>query len=115
GPPRPAPQRATGRIAATPAAVEPGLCTPAIPVRPPAIVEHDSLAYLSTRRDPNRPRWTLGAVGHGPAGARLAHRLTDEIQAWDTDRTAQPLITAVPAGTPGQPARQNLIKQHHIR
>src|SRR6266508_500381 len=91
----------TSRIAAAPEAVKAGLCTPAIPVRSPALVEDISLAYLALRRlnqqgSPDA-RWELGAIGHGPTGAQLADRLCDQIRAWDHDRTAQPVITAYPA------------------
>ncbi len=32
-------------------------------------------------------------------GLELAERLGEQIRAWDQDRTAQPVITAYPAGT----------------
>ncbi len=92
----------TCRIAAAPDAVKTGLCTPAIPVRSPALVEDTSLAYLTLRRlDQNGSpgsAWELGAIGHGPAGEQLADRLCDQIRAWDQSRTGQPVITAYPAG-----------------
>jgi protein-L-isoaspartate(D-aspartate) O-methyltransferase len=103
----------TCRIAAQPAAVESGLCTPAIPARSPALVEGDSLAYFTLRRLPNdgdRRRWELGATGHGPTGARLAQRLGDQIRAWDTDRTATPTVTAYPAGTEHESAEPSIAK-----
>jgi protein-L-isoaspartate(D-aspartate) O-methyltransferase len=93
----------TCRIAAEPGAVETGLCTPAIPIRSPALVQEGSLAYFTQRRldeDGPRRRWELGATGHGPAGPELADRLCEQIRAWDRDRTTQPIITAYPAGTP---------------
>ena len=93
----------TCRIAATPDAVKTALCTPAIPVRSPALVENTSLAYLTLRRvgqeGSAESRWELGAFGHGPAGQQLADRLCDQVRAWDQSRTAQPVITAYPAGT----------------
>ncbi len=90
----------TCRIAADPAAVAVGLCTPAIPIRSPALVENNSLAYFTLRREQEGlPRWELGAIGHGPAGADLADRLCEQIHAWDRDRTTQPVITAYPADT----------------
>lgn len=93
----------TCRIAADPAAVDTGLCAPAIPSRSPALVEGGSLAYFTQRHrdeDGTGRRWELGAIGHGPAGLDLAGRLCEQIRAWDRDRTAQPVITAYPAGTP---------------
>jgi protein-L-isoaspartate(D-aspartate) O-methyltransferase len=88
----------TCRIAAAPAAVQSGRCTPAIRLRSPAIADHDSLAYLTVRRveEGDQTRWELGATGHGPAAQRLANRLNDQTRAWDADRTAQPVITAYP-------------------
>jgi protein-L-isoaspartate(D-aspartate) O-methyltransferase len=105
----------TCRIAATPAAVDSGLCTPAIPVRTPALVEHDSLAYLAMHREQSRSRWTLGAIGHGPAGAQLARRLNDQIENWDTNRTKQPEIAAYPADTPGGPDGAPTIRKNHVQ
>jgi protein-L-isoaspartate(D-aspartate) O-methyltransferase len=94
----------TCRIAADPAAVQTGLCTPAIPSRSPAIVHHSSLAYFTQRRldpaDGTRPRWELGATGHGQAGPELADRLCQQIRQWDADRITPPVITACPASTP---------------
>ena len=91
-------QPGTCRIAADPTAVTDELCTPAIPSRSPALVEHDSLAYLTFRRVDDGAE--LGAIGHGPTGQRLARRLCDEIRAWGDTRTAEPVITTYPADTP---------------
>lgn len=92
----------TCRIAADTAAVDSGLCTPAIPSRSPALAEGDSLAYLAVRRlDGNSdPRSELGAIGHGEYGLNLAQQLCDEIQTWDQERTAVQSIRAYPAGSP---------------
>lgn len=100
----------TCRIAADRAAVEAGLCTPAIAIRSPALADGSSLAYLTLRRqEDSASRWELGAIGHGPAGPDLADRICTQIRAWDHDRTARPVITAYPAGTPddqsSRPAR----------
>ncbi|WP_109510446.1 methyltransferase, FxLD system [Nocardioides speluncae] len=88
----------TCRIAAQPAAVESGLCLPAIASRSPAIVDGDSLAYFTFRR-PGAPdgasRPELGAIGHGPRGDVLAETLCTEIRRWNQDRAAQPKITAI--------------------
>ncbi|WP_460624893.1 methyltransferase, FxLD system [Kitasatospora kifunensis] len=89
---------ATCRIAAERAAVDSGLCSPAIPVRSPALVDGDSLVYLTKRRLPTEPRWELTATWHGPTGQHLADRLCEAIRTWDKDREAVPVITAYPAG-----------------
>ncbi|MFD8787291.1 methyltransferase, FxLD system [Kitasatospora sp. NPDC059599] len=93
---------ATCRMAADRAAIDNGLCKPAIPSRSPALAEGDSLAYLTlTRREiEGSVRFELGATGHGPAGRHLADRLCDRIRLWDGARDARPTITLHPAGTP---------------
>lgn len=101
----------TCRFAAEPAA-EAGLCNPAFAYRSPALVEGSSLAYLTLRGpDPDAAerRWELGAVGHGPAGANLAERLREHIRDWDHNRTAQPVISAYPAGTPDEQLTHGLV------
>jgi protein-L-isoaspartate(D-aspartate) O-methyltransferase len=90
----------TCRIAAEASAVDTGLCTPAIPVRSPALVEGSSLAYLSLRPQDEASRWELGAIGHGPAGPELAGHMCEQIRAWGRDRTSRPVISAYPADTP---------------
>lgn len=106
----------TCRISAQPAALETGLCTPAIASRSPALVEDDSLAYFTLRRldDDAERRSVLGATGHGAAGQELAERICQEICEWDQDRAAQTLIAAYPAGTPGDelPAGMIIDKSH---
>jgi protein-L-isoaspartate(D-aspartate) O-methyltransferase len=105
----------TCRIEAKPDAVASGLCKPAIPVRSPAIVEGDSLAYFVLRVQTDTPqrRWELGAVGHGPAGPQLADRLCAQIRAWSTDRDAEPKVTAHRGGTlaSDQPDRAVITKR----
>jgi protein-L-isoaspartate(D-aspartate) O-methyltransferase len=91
----------TCRLTSDPAAVTAGLCDPAIPVRNPALVEGNSLAYLAIRRaSDDTGRWELGAIGHGPTGADLSERICRQIRAWNSNRTSQPVIAAYPAGTP---------------
>lgn len=108
----------TCRLSAHPAAVDSGLCSPAIPARSPALVEHDSLAYLGLRRsdkNPERP-WELGSTGHGPTGRSLAKGLCDQICAWDRARSAAPQLTAYPAGTRDEELCGGLIiDKQHIR
>ncbi|WP_034088889.1 methyltransferase, FxLD system [Streptacidiphilus albus] len=110
----------TCRIEALPAAVESGLCKPAIPSRSPALAEGNSLAYFVTRRQESEEgspaQFELGAVGHGPAGGDLAERLCEQIRAWGRTRTARPTITVYPAGTPGdQLAIGYAIDKHDSR
>lgn len=104
------------RIAATKAAIDSGLCTPAIASRSPALAEDNSLAYLTyTRlRQGTPPRQSrLGAIGHGPRAQELAERLCRHIHAWDNDRDAQPNITARRHGTaPHDLAATTITKKH---
>lgn len=88
----------TCRITASRAAVDAGLCHPAIPARSPALVHDGSLAYLALRRlDTTPPSFELGATGHGPAGPDMARRICACVAAWNRDRDAQPTITLRPA------------------
>ncbi|MGH3913957.1 MAG: methyltransferase, FxLD system [Pseudonocardiaceae bacterium] len=109
----------TCRFAAAPAAIGSGLCRPAFAYRIPALVEGDSLAYLTLRgpeADATERRWELGAIGHGPTAAHLGERMCTQIRAWDHDRTDQPLITAYPAGTPiGMPANGQIMHKQFTR
>lgn len=108
----------TCRIAAEPAAVESGLCTPAIAIRTPAIAEADSLAYLAVQRteDTQERLWVLGAIGHGPAGQQLAERLCDQIRSWNDNRTRQPVIDANPINADIQAVpRGQVIDKRHAR
>ncbi|GAA4225010.1 hypothetical protein GCM10022254_05920 [Actinomadura meridiana] len=102
----------TCRITAAQAASELGLCTPGILSRSPAIAEGSSLAYFALRRMPHHPdgpRSELGAIGHGPKGAQLAHRFRDQICAWGANRTITPTITIYLAGTPAAKIPSRLI------
>ncbi|MEH0577033.1 methyltransferase, FxLD system [Streptomyces sp. B21-108] len=97
-------ERATCRITAKPAAMEAGLHRPASPALSPALVEGDSIAYLTVERTAEdlgaEPRFRLGAVGYGSAGADLAERICAQIRAWSPARTVEPSITAYAADTP---------------
>ncbi|MFE9613718.1 methyltransferase, FxLD system [Streptomyces sp. NPDC006012] len=97
-------ERATCRITARPAAMEAGLHHPASPALSPALVEGDSIAYLTLERAAENsgaePRFRLGAVGYGPAGADLAERICVQIRAWSPARAVEPVVTAFPADTP---------------
>ncbi|TDC33165.1 methyltransferase, FxLD system [Kribbella albertanoniae] len=86
------------RISADRAAVDAGLCTPAIPIRSPALAEDDSLAYLVFRKI-EEGTFELGAIGHGPNGRHLAGQLCHEIEAWNHDRNARPTVRVYLAAT----------------
>lgn len=110
----------TCRLDAEDEAIEAGLCRPAFSYRTPAIVEGDSLAYLTKPRPVDGPdgerRYELGATGHGPAAAQFAERLVEQIRRFDRDRAAQPVITAYPAGTADEDLPAGVvIDKHHVR
>jgi protein-L-isoaspartate(D-aspartate) O-methyltransferase len=89
----------TVRIQADQRAVSSGLCIPAISSRSPALAKGDSLAYFAIRRMDDHPgRWQLGAIGHGAHGRELAVQISEQISAWNWDRTADPYLAAYPAG-----------------
>ncbi|MEH0564393.1 methyltransferase, FxLD system [Streptomyces silvae] len=94
----------TCRITVKQAAIDAGLRRPAAPALSPALVEADSIAYLTLERitaeDSTEPRFRLGAAGYGPRGHALAERLCTQITAWGDDRAAEPMISLYPAGTP---------------
>lgn len=107
----------TCRITADTAAVNTGLCTPAIPTRSPALVEPGGLTYLTLRRLSDGPdrRFELGAAAHGATGPRLAERLCQHIRTWNHDRDAQPTITATPTGGEAAEAGHLIIRKNHVR
>ncbi|SNS94693.1 protein-L-isoaspartate(D-aspartate) O-methyltransferase [Actinacidiphila glaucinigra] len=103
------------RLEVTEEALDTGVRRPAIPVRSPALVVGESLAYLILRcedSDPERP-YRLGAAGYGPDAPDLACRLVEHIDAWGTDRDAVPTMTVVPAGAAldGLPAGHGIAKK----
>ncbi|MEV5271106.1 methyltransferase, FxLD system [Streptomyces werraensis] len=89
------------RLEVTPQALQQELLRrPAIPVRSPAIVEGNSLAYLTITREgthAERP-FRLGAAAYGPQAEELARNLVAHIDAWGSDRLAVPRMTVTPAG-----------------
>jgi len=107
----------TVRIQADQQAIRTGLCTPAIATRSPALIEGDSLAYFTIRRSDDTPgRWYLGAIGQGPLGQQLAARIIEQVNAWATDRTADPHLIAYPTGaTAPTSVEGKLIVKPNIR
>lgn len=72
------------------------LVDPFIPMRTPALVEGDSIAYVTIRRpqdEASMGTWELGAHGHGPRGADLAAALVAVVQRWSPDRTRVPDVS----------------------
>ncbi|MEV5237356.1 methyltransferase, FxLD system [Streptomyces pseudogriseolus] len=89
------------RLEVTPQALTQELLRrPAIPVRSPALVEGDSLAYLTITREGTdaEPLFRLGAAAYGPHAEKLARDLVAHIDAWGSNRLAVPRMTITPAG-----------------
>ncbi len=88
------------RLEVTTQALEQGLLRrPAIPVRSPALVDGNSLAYLTITREgthAERP-FRLGAAAYGPQAEELARDLVAHIDAWGSDRLTVPRMTITPA------------------
>ncbi|MDA0564877.1 methyltransferase, FxLD system [Streptomonospora sp. S1-112] len=107
----------TCRLVAGQAAVDAGLRDAVMPARYPAVVQGESLAYLTLRSvSEGERRWELGASGHGPRGADLAEQICDQIRAWSPDRTIHPTIVAYPAGTPtAEIGSSHIIDKPHTR
>jgi len=79
------------------------VCQPVQAYRTPALVEGDSLAYLTMRRQETDggARWELGAIGHGSLAYALAEHFCGELRAWSVERDAQiPSVTIYPADVP---------------
>ncbi|MGH3925331.1 MAG: hypothetical protein ACRDTT_21155 [Pseudonocardiaceae bacterium] len=99
-------------------AVRSGRAVPVISALSPAVVEGDSLAYLTHRptAGTGQKRSELGAIGHGSAGGELCGRRIEQVHQWDTDRTDRLVLTALPAGarmTSSPKAR--VIAKRHVR
>nr|WP_246868804.1 hypothetical protein [Saccharopolyspora sp. ASAGF58] len=106
----------TCRINALPE-VSPERCDPIAALRSPALVDGESLAYLTTRRQntDQGTRWELGAIGHGPAAAELVEHLCDEIRAWSSARDQRPVVIAYPVDTPDGDLIAPAIDKTHSR
>lgn len=98
------------RIEVTGAALDAGIRRPAIPIRTPALVDDQSIAYMTIRRDEHGHR--LGATSYGPAGANLARQLTDIINTWGAERLATPTVSIHKRhGTPTPPTAHPIAKR----
>ncbi|WP_393101691.1 methyltransferase, FxLD system [Streptomyces sp. LN325] len=90
---------------------------PALPVRSPALVDGDSLAYLTVRRegiDPERPH-QLGAAAYGPHAEKLAQDLIAHIEAWGNARTALPRLTITRANSDADAGPGHVIRKPESR
>lgn len=68
-----------------------------------ALVDDDTLVYLTARRVETGAEvcWELGAIGHGPAAVALTEYLCGEIRSWAPERDQhEPTLVVYPADTP---------------
>lgn len=83
--------------------VSPEVCDPIGGWWRMALVDGDTLVYLTARRleADDDVCWELGTIGHGPAAAELTEYLCDEIRAWGPERNQRtPSLIVYLAGTP---------------
>jgi len=83
-----------------------------------ALVDSDTLVYLTTRRIETGDdlRWELGAIGHGPAATKLTEYLCDKIRTWAPEREQHtPSLTVYPADTPDSELAGPAIDKTHSR
>jgi protein-L-isoaspartate(D-aspartate) O-methyltransferase len=95
-----------------------GLVAPALAYGSMALLEGQTLAYLTKRPEGEASWYELGVCGYGPAGEKLASRAAEWIRAWDTHRTLATLIEVYPSGSPvPSPATGTLLTaaKRHVR
>ncbi|RKT86365.1 protein-L-isoaspartate(D-aspartate) O-methyltransferase [Saccharopolyspora antimicrobica] len=83
-----------------------------------ALVDGDTLVYLTARRleAGDDVCWELGAIGHGPAAAELTEYLCHEIRLWGPERNqSTPSLIVYPADTPDSELAGPAIEKTHSR
>ena len=85
------------RLSVTKAARESGLADPGFRWAGAGIYDGGTIAYIAMRQvGPTSDE--LGVTAHGPDSDKVAATLLELLHEWDSDRPAQPVITAHPAG-----------------
>jgi len=98
------------RLHAGTRARESNLVTPALRWGGAALQDNKgTLAYLALRPLDNGTA-ELGVISHGPDSRALAARTAAHLRTWNSERPAQPIVTAQPAGTPDD----QIPPGHHI-
>ncbi|MEV6712649.1 methyltransferase, FxLD system [Lentzea sp. NPDC051208] len=98
--------------------VPPEVCDPVRGWWRMALVDGDTLVYLTARRleSDDEVRWELGAIGHGPAADELTEYLCDEIRSWAPERNQHtPSLIVYPADTPDSELAGPAIDKTHSR
>jgi protein-L-isoaspartate(D-aspartate) O-methyltransferase len=89
-----------GRLSVGSAARAIGLVTPAVRWAGATLYDGGTITYLAARAHTDEAN-ELGVIAHGPDSSKLAGQTNDLLDRWSQERPAQPIITAYPAGTPG--------------
>jgi protein-L-isoaspartate(D-aspartate) O-methyltransferase len=97
-------------------AVKSGLVGPALRWGGSAVVEDETLGYLSSRPGPAKHLVELGARAHGPTAPALAANLVGQVRAWDQEyrHGRGPIFAAHPRSTPADelPAGTHITTRH---
>lgn len=97
-------------------AVDTGVVAPSWRLGTPATVDGPTLAYRAKLRplDVERTRFEFGVYAHGPAAAKAADQMAEQIRRWDQHGRPAPRMTVCPADTPSPdlPAGLVLHKRH---
>lgn len=95
-----------------------GLVAPALAYGSMALLEGETLAYLTKRPEGEASWYELGVCAYGPAGEKLASRAAEWIRAWDASRTLATQIEVYPSGPPvSSPGTGTLLTaaKRHVR
>jgi protein-L-isoaspartate(D-aspartate) O-methyltransferase len=77
-----------------------GLVAPALGYGSMALLDGETLAYLTKRPEGEASGYELGVCAYGPASERLSSRAAERIRAWDTGRRPATQIEVYPPGAP---------------
>ncbi|MGH3778250.1 MAG: methyltransferase, FxLD system [Pseudonocardiaceae bacterium] len=95
-----------------------GLVAPALAYGSMALLDGETLAYLTKRPEGEASWYELGVCAYGTAGEKLASRAAEQIRAWDTGRTLTTRIEVYPSGAPAPfPGTGTLLTaaKRHVR
>ncbi|MGH3900485.1 MAG: methyltransferase, FxLD system [Pseudonocardiaceae bacterium] len=95
-----------------------GLVAPALAYGSMALLDGETLAYLTKRPEGEASWYELGVCAYGTAGEKLASRAAEQIRAWDTGRTLTTRIEVYPSGAPAPFPRTGTLltaAKRHVR
>ncbi|MGH3869598.1 MAG: methyltransferase, FxLD system [Pseudonocardiaceae bacterium] len=94
------------------------IVAPALAYGSMALLDGETLAYLTKRPAGEASWYELGVCAYGPASEELASRAAERIRAWDTSRRLATQIEVYPSGTPvPSPGNGTLLTaaKRHVR